>query len=350
MYYAYYIAVQPRLRQVRKFLLYAPPTDESRRDMEMLLRMSLSLPSSLPSSVTGTTETNGEEDDDASSLASSWTLIPMMMQQQNQQQQKAPDDDDDGSTASRNAANNNALTASNLSPQLTDALTRVRENVMTTPRRRRRRTEHRETQQQQKDGTHESSSPSSPRDDGDGPVVVFIGMDSPELPLDELVVATATTTAAEGTAATLCPAADGGYGMVSIPACVDARRAFRGVRWSHPLTAASQIKALTDCNVPVKLGQLMYDIDEPEDVLDLCRRLAAASTTTAPKNRTEEANDDYDVLSYPSAATAAAMAAAATRCADNVVATNTAATNTGARASFCRHTRHALIELGQLKV
>ena len=39
------------------------------------------------------------------------------------------------------------------------------------------------------------------------------------------------------------------------------------------MTAISQIKALTDQSIHVSLGQLMHDIDEPEDVEELCKRL-----------------------------------------------------------------------------
>lgn len=102
-----------------------------------------------------------------------------------------------------------------------------------------------------------------------GPVI-FVGMDAPELPIDELKHAffhEAPNTAR------LCPAADGGYGMLSVPYAAPANAIFHNVRWSDPLTAISQLKALSDNNIPCTIGRLMHDIDEPEDVVGLVERL-----------------------------------------------------------------------------
>lgn len=97
--------------------------------------------------------------------------------------------------------------------------------------------------------------------------VVFLGMDAPELALDELV-----TCLQNPSTAYMCPAHDGGYGMLSVPPhaspCV-----FEHVRWSQSLTALSQLKALSDCHIPIKIGRLMYDMDEAEDVKGLAERL-----------------------------------------------------------------------------
>jgi hypothetical protein len=78
--------------------------------------------------------------------------------------------------------------------------------------------------------------------------------------------------------ARLRSAADGGYGMLSVPGHAPANAVFRGVRWSDPLTTVSQIKALTDVvvngvHVNVRLERWMHDIDEADDVLALCERL-----------------------------------------------------------------------------
>ena len=97
--------------------------------------------------------------------------------------------------------------------------------------------------------------------------VMFLGMDSPELPIEELEEAFC-----HPTSATLCPSHDGGYGMLCVPR--DAPDAiFSNVLWSDPLTAVSQLKALTDCLVSVRLGRIMYDVDEPEDVQNLIENL-----------------------------------------------------------------------------
>lgn len=98
--------------------------------------------------------------------------------------------------------------------------------------------------------------------------VVFLGMDAPELPLEEII-----TALAHPTVALLCPASDGGYGLLSIPPHAPCPQIFQNISWSQSLTAVSQLKALTDCNVNVRLGRLMHDVDEAEDVLKLAQRL-----------------------------------------------------------------------------
>ena len=98
--------------------------------------------------------------------------------------------------------------------------------------------------------------------------VVFLGMDAPELPLEEII-----TALAHPTVALLCPASDGGYGLLSIPPHAPCSQIFQNISWSKSLTAVSQLKALTDCNVNVRLGRLMHDVDEAEDVLKLAQRL-----------------------------------------------------------------------------
>ena len=61
--------------------------------------------------------------------------------------------------------------------------------------------------------------------------------------------------------------------MLAVPPQASTESVFAGIRWSDPLTALGQIKALTDINIPIRLGRLMNDIDEPEDVEALCKRL-----------------------------------------------------------------------------
>lgn len=102
-----------------------------------------------------------------------------------------------------------------------------------------------------------------------GPVI-FVGMDAPELPIDELKHAFFHESP---NTARLCPAADGGYGMLSVPHSAPANAIFHNVRWSDPLTAISQLKALSDNNITCTIGRLMHDIDEPEDVVGLVERL-----------------------------------------------------------------------------
>ena len=117
--------------------------------------------------------------------------------------------------------------------------------------------------------------------------VVFVGMDSPELPLEE--ISYALYQAVTHNTAILCPAQDGGYGMLCVPRSAPPS-IFQGVEWSHPLTAVSQLKALTDANIPIILGRLMYDVDEPKDVHFLARRLII--------NRRSDGDDDDDNYNF----------------------------------------------------
>jgi 2-phospho-L-lactate guanylyltransferase (CobY/MobA/RfbA family) len=101
--------------------------------------------------------------------------------------------------------------------------------------------------------------------------VVFLGMDAPEVPVEEIITALTTPTHA-----VLCPAEDGGYGMLSVPPHAPCPQIFQNIPWSQSLTAVSQLKALTDCDINVRLGRLMHDMDEPEDVQKLVQRSCRA--------------------------------------------------------------------------
>jgi len=98
---------------------------------------------------------------------------------------------------------------------------------------------------------------------------------------------------ASPTTALLCPADDGGYGMLSVPWMADSSQTFGcGIGWSQSLTAISQVKALTDQGIPVRIGTLMHDIDEPEDVQRLCERLKRQPNEPNDKEEDREEDDD----------------------------------------------------------
>ena len=129
-------------------------------------------------------------------------------------------------------------------------------------------------------------------DGGDGtpsslPAVAFLGMDSPELPTEEIAYAlelasgrsknsnVATNSSNNKGLAHINPSHDGGYGMLCLPPQAPPS-VFEGVRWSDPLTAVSQMKALSDEGIAVTVGSLMRDIDEMEDLVGLAQRLRLA--------------------------------------------------------------------------
>jgi glycosyltransferase A (GT-A) superfamily protein (DUF2064 family) len=148
-----------------------------------------------------------------------------------------------------------------------------------------------------------------------GSSVVFLGMDAPELPLPDIVAALtqeldgdspllslSSSSYYSTTRSLMCPADDGGYGMLSLPPAAMAHHVFQGVLWSHPLTAVSQLKALTDQHqhndesdsprpqLSVTLGQLMYDIDEPANVHALCQRLLQQQLQPPPSPSSSQQN------------------------------------------------------------
>lgn len=219
-----------------RILLYAPPTDVGKMTMESLLDR-FSIPRQMPN------------DDDASDAMSTrsykssrsdrkqgkswnpeaWTLLPMSNEKINSE----------GDPIKQSSKPVN-LKSSYLSDILENALHRVRLRLRKLK--------------------------------SDGPVI-FVGMDSPDIPLDELAYALEDRKRAR-----ICPSADGGYGLLSVPSHAPAHRIFEGVRWSDPLTLASQLKALTDEDVRVTVGKVMYDIDEPNDLVQLVERLRESET------------------------------------------------------------------------
>lgn len=182
---------------------------------------------------------------DSLNVAKDWKLFPILNLEQR-------GDGPRNATASATTASTDALTTSHLGRQLTDALQRV--------------------QQLEPYST-----------------IVFLGMDAPELPLDEIREAIRV---AQTRTALLCPADDGGYGLLSVPrsSSETMNSIFQSVRWSNSLTAVSQLKALTDTGMQIKVGRLMHDIDEPDDVVRLCQRLKS-QPSTQEQHGTQESNN-----------------------------------------------------------
>ena len=205
----------PALTHVQKILLYAPGNQEGLTIMQGIFQK-LKLPLKDTSQL--------EETTCAGKQGGGWSLLPMLQ---------------------------GDLIASDLGSKLEDALRQARQCMSTTS-----------------------------NGGGCGGGVVFLGMDAPELSLDDIVTGLldATTTTSISASAMLCPASDGGYGMLCVPPAADPSRTFQNMYWSHSLTAVSQMKALTDQNIMVKIGKIMHDIDEPADVEALRRRLQHKDT------------------------------------------------------------------------
>ena len=162
--------------------------------------------------------------------------------------------------------------------------------------------------------------------------VVFLGMDSPELFIDEITEAIRIISK-ETKKAYINPAQDGGYGMLCVPSEAPVE-IFSRVRWSSPLTAVSQMKALSDNGIDTIVGSLMSDIDESDDVLELAKRLCLRSS-----NETNEylRSNDLDRLYHPSALVTSAL----------LDGPNSDKTNaTGQNCISCPQTLKVLLKLG----
>merc|ERR1712071_326427 len=138
---------------------------------------------------------------------------------------------------------------------------------------------------------------------------------------------------------------------------------FRGVRWSHPLTAISQLKALTDCcyemnhnkeksshakqdnnedhrvdnEIIIRIGKMMHDVDEPDDLWELAELLVKERNAIRMAREGIEVNDldqksiESDVLTELSTA---------------ATSTNTLPTGEGVkRIISCQHTWDSLLKL-----
>ena len=128
--------------------------------------------------------------------------------------------------------------------------------------------------------------------------LAFIGMDCPELPPSALE--TALGDSAEPSVAHVCPAADGGYTLLALPADAPPAAAFDGVRWSASDTCLSQLAALSRAGLRCVVGPTYADVDDAADLralrqrlgdtpADACRRTAAVLDELAAAGALDEA-------------------------------------------------------------
>jgi len=192
--------------------------------------------------------TTSEEDCDASP-GQQWHLLPMMSSTQS-----------------------NDLRSHDLGAKLEDALVRVRAL---------------------------SSTDDSNNNGGGG--VIFLGMDAPILPLDDMVTGLARAAGnSKDAGATLCPARDGGYAMLCVPQRADPSKTFSNLYWSHAWTGMSQAKALTDQGIPVSIGTMVRDVDEASDVRELCHHLGIGTLEETPSaNASTAATTKKKNLEFP---------------------------------------------------
>lgn len=100
--------------------------------------------------------------------------------------------------------------------------------------------------------------------------VTFIGMDCFDLDTARIQRSAALVMS---TKAHILPARDGGYVLLSVPVnCQDA--IFDRITWSSSQTCAAQIKRLVETGLECEIGEVLDDVDEPEDLDRLCSRRA----------------------------------------------------------------------------
>ncbi|KAL9184155.1 hypothetical protein ACHAXT_002241 [Thalassiosira profunda] len=267
------ISGYPPLRNTLKVLVYAPGTAPGEAQMTAILQ-ALQFP--IHKGVTTTLENEGFD-------GSGWVLLPM----------KSSSAANGNKEAQSEGASKSDLTSSSLGDKLADALVRVRGLLA------------------------KGSLRNNPNK-----AVLFLGMDAPELPLEE--IAHGLQLSSGNGKAHMCPANDGGYGLLSVPKHAPSDEIFSSVRWSDPLTAVSQLKALTDNGVDVSIGKLMYDIDEPADVQELAKRLAPHPNKQS--NIATEVQTAKDALATQSSGISTICPA-------------------GAQRSIPHHTRKALVDM-----
>jgi glycosyltransferase A (GT-A) superfamily protein (DUF2064 family) len=293
-------------KSIMKFLVYAPG-DENGEKMMMDLLSDLGLPHiplSLNESSTAISDGNITKSIqiEKSSIQvqcdidtiDAWYLLPMISSSNNSNDNEGQKE----STMESNNNNHSELKSSDLGSKLSNALIRVRSITM---------------------AQHSNYNIHGP--------VAFLGMDAPELPMNELfsaltiaksckemsstgdgddggelvdIMPSCTTAQFPPGKAYINPAHDGGYGMICVPGHASPS-IFEGVRWSSSLTAVSQLKALSDNGVDIVLGSLMNDIDETQDLLNLSVRLCIQHSSKGAHqiNRGEELKNS-DRLSNPS--------------------------------------------------
>lgn len=114
--------------------------------------------------------------------------------------------------------------------------------------------------------------------------VAFIGMDTPNLGINELSKALAIPLA-EPSKAFLSPALDGGYVLLALPGHCG-KEAFWDVAWSTGAAFATQLNALTECGLRVTIGKEVFrDVDEEDDYLALAKDLKENQTYSCERLR-----------------------------------------------------------------
>lgn len=113
----------------------------------------------------------------------------------------------------------------------------------------------------------------------DSPFAIAVGADSPGLPLEYLEQACATLTFAD---AVIGPCDDGGFYLLGLRRCPEGL--FAGIPWSHRNTFAQTLAKLKAAGLRVSILDAWFDVDRPEDLTRLRRKIACGQIQ-APETR-----------------------------------------------------------------
>ena len=104
--------------------------------------------------------------------------------------------------------------------------------------------------------------------------VALCGADCPELPLSSVDASMRAALGGDGRVAAICPASDGGYTLLALPAAADPiAPCFDRVHWSASDTCLSQLAALSRAGLTCVVGETHADVDELDDLKALAGRL-----------------------------------------------------------------------------
>ena len=112
-------------------------------------------------------------------------------------------------------------------------------------------------------------------------VVAALGSDHPSLPVELVERAFAAVEA--GSRIVLGPAEDGGYYLIALAGPVP-RRLFEGIDWSTGRVLAQTLERAAELGITPELLPLAADVDTPEDLARLTRRMAG-SDLGCPRTR-----------------------------------------------------------------
>src|SRR5690606_25256092 len=110
--------------------------------------------------------------------------------------------------------------------------------------------------------------------------MIFLGVDSPDLPADHLRDAARLCQQAD---VVLGPTEDGGYWCLALAGTVDAARLLSGIEWSTGHEAQQTIDNASALHYAVAMADGWDDVDRPDDLQRLMQRLQASAE---PRDRT----------------------------------------------------------------